>query len=235
MTNDKAVVLLSGGQDSATALLQALDDTSGGVVACVFVDYGQRHLVEGGCARWWCEHFSIPMVRLDLPVLRRHAISSLVLPGSTSAQHPQFPALPSSFVPFRNVYLLTAAASVAVELGSRIVYAGMCMTDYSGYPDCRAPFIGALSATLTLALDSGSFEIRTPIMHLTKAQTFFLAEHHGHLDAILEHTHTCYEGDREHRHAWGYGCSRCPACKIRAEGYNEYLREHAAVHARAPA
>ena len=132
--------------------------------------------------------------------------------------------LPTSYVPGRNIFFLTAAAALAYRRGIRDLVGGMCETDYSGYPDCRDETIKAVNCALDLGMAT-HFTIHTPLMRLDKARTWKLAEELGGralLDLIVEETVTCYEGDRTHRHAWGYGCSRCPACALRARGYERY-------------
>lgn len=132
--------------------------------------------------------------------------------------------LPSTFVPGRNLVFLTFAGAVAYRRGLDALIGGMCETDFSGYPDCRRDTINAVSHMLTLGLDRSS-PIETPLMYLDKAQTWALADELGGqklVDLIVEETHTCYLGDRTHRHAWGYGCGTCPACELRARGWEKW-------------
>lgn len=133
--------------------------------------------------------------------------------------------LPTTFVPGRNLVFLTVAAAVAYRRGIDTLVGGMCETDYSGYPDCRRETLDAQEKALSLGLDR-SINVETPLMYLDKAQTWALAEELGGLglvDLIIEHSHTCYEGDRSQRHAWGYGCAKCPACALRARGFEQWL------------
>jgi 7-cyano-7-deazaguanine synthase len=133
--------------------------------------------------------------------------------------------LPTSFVPARNVLFLAAAAALAYRRGSRDLVGGMCETDYSGYPDCRDETMRSVAQTLSLALDR-PIVIHTPLMWIDKAETWRLAETLGgkaFVDLIVEETVTCYEGDRAHRHDWGYGCGTCPACELRAKGWAKYV------------
>jgi 7-cyano-7-deazaguanine synthase len=137
----------------------------------------------------------------------------------TTAIDPQTD-LPQTFVPGRNLIFLSLAAALAYSRGIRDLAGGMCEADYSGYPDCRREFIDSSERSISLALDA-RFRIHTPLMHLTKAQTWLLAQELGALDLVLEHSHTCYAGDRITRHAWGFGCGQCAACQLRAQGYHQ--------------
>ena len=132
--------------------------------------------------------------------------------------------LPNTFVPGRNLVFFAIAAAHAYRQGIGVMVGGMCETDYSGYPDCRRDTIDAMQQTLTLGLGRAT-AIETPLMYLTKAQTWSLAHDLGGdalVDVIREQTHTCYEGDRTHHHDWGYGCGACPACELRAKGWDEW-------------
>ena len=132
--------------------------------------------------------------------------------------------LPNTFVPGRNLVFLTFAAALAYRRGIVHIVGGMCETDYSGYPDCRDDTIKAMQLALTLGMDR-RFVIHTPLMWIDKAATFALAQEVGGaplIELLLAETHTCYLGDREHRHAWGFGCGECPACRLRAEGYAKW-------------
>jgi 7-cyano-7-deazaguanine synthase len=129
--------------------------------------------------------------------------------------------LPTTFVPGRNLLFLTVAAALAYRRNLRHIVGGMCETDYSGYPDCRDDTVKAMQLALNLGMDS-RFVLHTPLMWLDKAATFAMAERFGILDVTLEQTHTCYRGDRTHRHPWGYGCNDCPACHLRADGWARF-------------
>jgi 7-cyano-7-deazaguanine synthase len=129
--------------------------------------------------------------------------------------------LPSSFVPNRNQLFITLAHSYAQKIGAETLVTGVCQTDYSGYPDCRQEFIFDIQKATNLGSDS-KIVIRTPLMHLTKAETFELAKKENCLNDVLEHSHTCYNGNRDKLHSWGYGCDDCPACELRKKGYNEF-------------
>jgi 7-cyano-7-deazaguanine synthase len=226
MPASRALVLFSGGQDSTTCLAWALDRYA--QVDTVAFDYGQRHRIELDCRRAVLQQIraSFPAwaARLgeghliDLTVLKSLGDSALT---SERAIELQANGLPTSFVPGRNLFFLTAAAVLAYRSGTTVLVGGMCETDYSGYPDCRAPTIAAMQQALVLGLDA-PIEIATPLMHLDKAQTWALAHTLGG-DALValieEHTHTCYLGERGVRQAWGYGCGQCPACALRARGH----------------
>jgi len=229
-----ALVLFSGGQDSATCLAWALERYDR--VETVGFDYGQRHAVEmdarlkvragmaavlpGLADRLGPDHV------IDLAGFG--AISETAL-TSERAIEIDARGLPTTFVPGRNLVFLTYAAALADRRGLQVLVGGMCETDFSGYPDCRRDTIDAMQQALSLGLDK-PVPIETPLMWLTKAQTWALADRLGGqalVDLIVEDSHTCYLGDRTHRHDWGYGCGHCPACDLRAAGYAEWIGEAA--------
>jgi 7-cyano-7-deazaguanine synthase len=231
----KALVLFSGGQDSATCLAWALERYAH--VETMGFHYGQRHAVELACRQVVLERlreqFPAWSTRLgadhmlDLSLLGQISDTAL-----TQEQEITFKAsgLPSTFVPGRNLLFLTFAAAVAYRRGLSVLVGGMCETDYSGYPDCRDDTLKSLQVTLGLGLDT-RLVIETPLMWLDKAATWRLAQQLGGQDLvslILEETHTCYMGDRSHRHAWGYGCDSCPACDLRRKGYEIFNAAEAA-------
>lgn len=218
----KAIVVLSGGQDSVTCLLWALSVFPDGVEAITF-DYGQRHAIEISVAKMVCRELGVRQHLVDLSHIGQVSASALIKEqgGDVRNQHALNPELPASFVPNRNAMMLTAAHALAQTTGAKHLVAGMCQTDYSGYPDCREGFIAALNA----ALDMGAAKrviIHTPLMHLSKADTWHLAYLCGSTDFVVENSHTCYNGDRSVRNSWGYGCGECPACVLRAKGWNEF-------------
>ena len=225
----RALVLLSGGQDSTTCLAWALELYSR--VETIGFDYGQRHAVELACREKiragiaamkpaWGERLGADHM-IDASVLKslgETAMTHEVEIASTAA------GLPSTFVPGRNLLFLTLAGSLAVRRGINLLVGGMCETDFSGYPDCRATTIRSQEDTLRLGLDE-PMRIETPLMYVDKAGTWALAEDLGGqalVDLVVEDTHTCYLGDREHRHDWGYGCGTCPACELRAGGWDRW-------------
>ncbi len=225
----RALVLFSGGQDSTTCLAWALAQSARYErVDTVAFDYGQRHRIELDCRlavlRELRAAFPAWAARLgddhlvDLTVLKSLGDSALT---SERAIELQANGLPSTFVPGRNLFFLTAAAALAYRSGTTVLVGGMCETDYSGYPDCRAQTMQAMEQALSLGLDA-ALSIETPLMQLDKAETWALAHQLGG-DALValieEHTHTCYLGERGLRRAWGYGCGKCPACALRARGH----------------
>lgn len=218
----RAVVLFSGGQDSTTCLYWAKEQFE--EVLTLGFDYGQRHRVELDQATKIAEMAGVPFTVLDLKGLLGN--SALMEPGGDlNAAHPDSSDLPASFVPGRNLLFLSVAASYAFNHQCTNLVGGMCQTDFSGYPDCRRSFVDSLELTLEQALDQ-RMRIHTPLMYLDKADTFKLAEDLGVLDIILEHTHTDYEGDRSHRHEWGYGSETNPASRLRARGWEEFQKRY---------
>jgi 7-cyano-7-deazaguanine synthase len=220
-----ALVLLSGGQDSSTCLFWALDAGRGGFapVEALAFDYGQRHRVELNQARVVAELAGVSVTVLDLRDSLGASVAgatALTGAGDVSAAHHLAPAVPASFVPGRNAVFLAHAAAFAFARGIRDIVFGASQTDYSGYPDCREAFVHSTAASLGLALDT-ELRIHTPLMHLSKAETWRLANEMGVLDVIVEHTHTDYHGDRSERHPWGYGKLDNPASVLRARGWEE--------------
>lgn len=227
-----ALVLFSGGQDSATCLAWALDRYER--VETVGFDYGQRHDVElqarqdvrGQMADLnpvWAQRLGDDHV-VDLSGYGAIAESALTADREIEMQAN---GLPSTFVPGRNLVFLTVASALAYRRGLEDLVGGMCETDYSGYPDCRRDTLDALQTALTLGLDT-PVHVETPLMHLDKAQTWALAETLGGralVELIRNATHTCYRGERETLHAWGYGCGTCPACELRASGWMAWAGE----------
>ena len=235
MSADSAFVLFSGGQDSTTCLVWALARFAR--VETVGFEYGQRHASELSARQkirtrlknefpQWQDVLGEDFV-LPLQVLPAIGGSAL-LAGSPDQTFDALPnGLPASFVPGRNLLFLTAAAALAYRRDVRNLVGGMCETDFSGYPDCRAQSIEAMGRALNLGMDA-EFIIHTPLMHMDKRATWLLAEQLGGkplVNLIIEDTVSCYEGDRERRHGWGYGCGRCPACRLRAAGYERYVSE----------
>ncbi|HZR61704.1 MAG TPA: 7-cyano-7-deazaguanine synthase QueC [Xanthobacteraceae bacterium] len=223
---DAALVLFSGGQDSTVCLAWALERF--GRVESVGFDYRQRHAVELAVR---------PRIRALLPaiaepwrtrlgddhVIRIDALAEMSDTALTRDMAIEMSAsgLPTTFVPGRNLIFLSFAAALAYRRGIRHLVAGMCETDFSGYPDCRDDTVKAMQVALSLGLDR-RVTIHTPLMWIDKAGTFALAQAIGGaplVDLLLAETHTCYLGDREHRHDWGFGCGECPACRLRAEGF----------------
>lgn len=225
-----ALVLFSGGQDSTTCLLWARAWFE--QVHAVAFDYGQRHAVELEQASAIAARLGVPLtlLPLTLPSAGQSSLTNatLSLPtelvGEAGLEPSRISELPSTFVPGRNLFFLTSAGALAYTLGVGDLVTGVCQTDYSGYPDCRAPFVAAAQQALSLAMDR-PFTLHTPLMALDKAQTWLLAEALGGLELVVEASHTCYAGDRATRHAWGYGCGQCAACQLRARGYHQAFPE----------
>jgi 7-cyano-7-deazaguanine synthase len=230
VAEDRALVLFSGGQDSATCLAWALARFAH--VETIGFDYGQRHRVEmavrpvfirGLQARFpdWAARLGEDRV-VDAGVIG--ALSETALTRETEIAM-QAGGLPNTFVPGRNILFLTLAAAVAYRRDIKHIVTGVCETDYSGYPDCRDDTIKALQVALTLGMDR-RFVLHTPLMWIDKAATWRLAEDlggEGLVTLINRETHSCYRGDRSTLHDWGYGCGDCPACALRAEGWRRYV------------
>lgn len=226
----KALVLFSGGQDSTACLAWALDRYA--EVETLGFDYGQRHRIELDCRQTvrreiaakfpaWGAKLGEDHV-LDLSLLGQISDTALT---SERAIELQANGLPNTFVPGRNLLFLTFAATLAYRRGASVLVGGMCETDFSGYPDCRDNTLKALQVALSLGLDT-PMTLETPLMFITKAETWALTQRLGGpaLNALIaEHTHTCYLGERGQRHDWGYGCGHCPACELRARGYQEFV------------
>ena len=226
----RALVLFSGGQDSTACLAWALDRYSH--VETIGFDDGQRHAVELECrlhvraalhGRFprWAGRLGDDHL-LDLTLLGQIAETA-----RTDARATEMDAqgLPDHFVPGRNLLFFNFAAAVAYRRGLSVLVGGMGETDFSDYPDCRDNSLRALQVAISLGLDT-PMTLATPLMWLDKAQTWALAEQLGGeplIDLIVEHTHSCYLGDRAHRHAWGYGCGLCPACDRRRKGFDAWL------------
>jgi 7-cyano-7-deazaguanine synthase len=226
-----ALVLFSGGQDSATCLAWALHRYQH--VETIGFNYGQRHAVELACRKTFIDGLRAAYPAWEARLGEDHLLDMSLLgeisdTALTQAKAIEFgeSGLPSTFVPGRNLLFLTFAAAVAYRRGLSVLVGGMCETDYSGYPDCRDDTLKALQVTLSLGLDT-RMVVETPLMWIDKAATWRLAEALGGgglVDLMLEDTHTCYLGDRSRRHAWGYGCGTCPACELRRAGFEGYVK-----------
>ena len=216
-----ALVVLSGGQDSATCLGIALNEND--KVSAIAFDYGQRHKVELQCAKKLCKKHKVDLKIVKLDFMKTLVTSALTTEDEeVDAAHPDKSNLPASFVPNRNALFLTLAHAYAQEIGAVNVYTGVCQTDYSGYPDCRDVFIRNMQRTLNDGYETTVY-FRTPMMFIDKAETFQLAEDFDFLEDVIELSHTCYNGDRDKKHDWGYGCGQCPACKLREAGYEKFI------------
>jgi len=228
-TQTRAMVLFSGGQDSTVCLAWALSNYT--YVETIGFDYGQRHAVEldvrlpirrklaADFPQWQnrlgCDHV------LDMKTLG--AITQTAMTRDVEIKLEKS-GLPNTFVPGRNLMFFTYAATLGHRRDIFTLVGGMCETDYSGYPDCRDATLQSLAKTLSLGTDT-TYKIETPLMWLDKSQTWALAQELGAsrlIELIIEHTHSCYKGERGLRHEWGYGCNACPACQLRANGYRKW-------------
>lgn len=228
-TKDGALVLFSGGQDSTTCVAWAL--TRYARVETVGFDYGQRHHVElevrpavlqglRALSPQWAQGLGADHM-IDLQVLGQVSDTALTREVEIGMQAN---GLPNTFVPGRNLLFLTLAAALAYRRGLEVLVGGMCETDYSGYPDCRNDTMQAMQQALRLGMDTG-ISIETPLMWLDKAQTWALAQELGGdplVELVRSGTHTCYLGERGALHPWGHGCGHCPACELRARGYENW-------------
>lgn len=230
--DETALVLFSGGQDSTVCLAWALQRFAR--VETVGFDYGQRHRVEldlrpriraavaGLDPAWAARLGEDHLIRLDaLGEMSETALTREV--GIEMAEG----GLPTTFVPGRNLIFFVFAGALAYRRGARHLVAGMCETDYSGYPDCRDDTVKAVQLALSLGMDR-RFVLHTPLMWIDKADTFALAHGIGGealLGVVVEETHSCYLGERALRHDWGYGCGDCPACRLRAAGWARFVKD----------
>lgn len=229
-TSEGALVLFSGGQDSTVSLAWAL--TRFPRVETIGFEYGQRHGIEMTMRPGILERLRALDPKWKTRLGEDHVvnidslgqISETALTRTTQIEMTAS-GLPSTFVPGRNLVFFAFAGAVAYRRGLKHIVAGMCETDYSGYPDCRDDTIKAMQLALSLGMDR-RFVLHTPLMWIDKAATFELAERIGGkalADLVIEQTHSCYMGDRANKFEWGYGCGKCPACQLRAGGYEKYM------------
>lgn len=217
---DKALVVLSGGQDSTTCLYWALQKFGAGKVSALTFDYGQRHRIELDCARTVAAAAGVS--HTILPIDTFAALGGNSLTDAKIGVEAASEGLPNTFVPGRNIIFLSFAAAFAYQKGIKNLVTGVAQTDYSGYPDCREETIAALERTISLGMDT-EITIHTPLMHLSKKETVELARELGALAAMAD-THSCYEGQRP-------PCGACPACLLRAKGFAEAgVRDPLLVH-----
>lgn len=219
----RAVVVFSGGQDSTTCLIQALKNYD--EVHCITFDYGQRHRAEIEVAAKLSQALGATAHKtLDVTLLNELAISSLTrdnipVPGFAESEESD---IPNTFVPGRNILFLTLAAIYAYQVQAEALITGVCETDFSGYPDCRDEFVKTLNSAVSAGL-ARDIRFETPLMWLTKAETWALADYYGHLDTVRQQTLTCYQGIQ------GDGCGECAACHLRANGLEQYQQDQATI------
>lgn len=220
---NKAVVVFSGGQDSTTCLVQALNEYD--EVHAITFDYGQRHRLEIEVAQQLAADLGVKAHKvMDVTLLNELAISSLTRDDIPVSNELQANGLPNSFVPGRNILFLTLAGIYAYQIGADTVITGVCETDFSGYPDCRDDFVKAMNSALVKGMDK-ALTIKTPLMWLNKAETWALADQNKALQLVREKTLTCYNG------VIGDGCGDCPSCHLRKAGLDDYLNNQPLVMA----
>lgn len=221
-----AIVVLSGGQDSCTCAYLAAQAHDRIIPVCF--EYGQNHVSELRSADWICRDLGVRPIIINAKEIFRHQKGCSLIPGAPAEnidiheeQLEDGTRVPSTFVQGRNAFFLTTAFILALASGAEYIYTGVSQADYSGYPDCREAFIQKMQDALNTGYGS-SIQIKTPLMDLSKAETFLLANYLGVLGIIVRRTTTCYRAC-EDEHGWGNGCGECPACQLRIKGYNEYL------------
>lgn len=208
----QALVIFSGGQDSTTCLFQAIAEYGATNVQVITFAYGQRHAIELERAAWIAKDLGVKQTVLDLSLISSITHNALM---DNTATIDVSGSLPNTFVDGRNALFLLYAGIYAKSQNIRDIFVGVCETDFSGYPDCRDVFVKSMNVTLNLAM-AYDFNIRTPLMYLTKKETWALADKLGAFDYIRQHTHTCYLGVEG-------GCHECPSCILREKGLAEYL------------
>lgn len=217
LDKDKALVVFSGGQDSTTCMFYAMEYYK--EVELVTFEYGQRHASEIDVAKNIASAHGLKHHVIDMSVLAQLSPNALTHHDMEISSDRD---MPNTFVPARNMLFLSFATAIAYQVGAKTIITGVCETDFSGYPDCRDVFVKSMNVTANLAMDE-SFIIATPLMWLDKKETWALADSFGKLEYIRAHTLTCYEG------VIGDGCGKCPACALRQNGLDEYLKEKGEV------
>lgn len=217
--NNRALVIHSGGQDSSTCLFWAKKMFK--EVQAIIFEYGQKNKVEVECAIQLCIKEKIRFIIVDMSFLSSLSNSAFVTNGEVNAKNNK--GYSDAFVPNRNQLFITLAHTYAQMLGYDNIVTGISQEGESGFPDCRSSFVKILEANTNTGSNS-NIKIHTPVMFRNKGEIFALAKDLGCLDIIIKETHTCYEGNRDILHEWGYGCGRCLACKGRKKGYNEFLK-----------
>jgi len=220
--NNKAVVIFSGGMDSTVCLGYALKTFS--EVETITFGYGQKHSVEIEQAKIIAEKLGVKFNFVDITFMQNIVESALTSNGDITGKHSKNKNLPAAFVPNRNAMFITIAHAYAQKIGFDNLVIGACQTDEGGYPDCRQSFMDSIQNTLNMGAESNII-IHAPLMYLTKADTFRMGRDADVLDIVLEDSHTCYNGNRELRFDWGYGCGTCPNCKLRKEGWETFTKK----------
>lgn len=214
----KSLVIFSGGQDSTTCLAWAKNNYQ--QVEAVSFFYNQKHSIELEKSEKICKILNIKQYFIDINFFSSIVNSALVSNENVNKIHQDNQNLPASFVPNRNALFITISHALAQKIKAQDLIVGTCQTDYSGYPDCRREFIDKIEEALNLGSDS-NIKIITPLMFLTKAETFTFAETNNCLDLVLNHSHTCYNGSQV-KNDWGFGCGDCPACILRKKGFYDF-------------
>ncbi|MFQ1017847.1 7-cyano-7-deazaguanine synthase QueC [Gilliamella sp. BG7] len=216
MQTRKALVIFSGGQDSTTCLLQAIADYGRENVQAISFRYGQRHAIELEKAKWIADDLGIKQTVIDTSVIKQTTNNALI-DDAQEIKAAQDGDYPNTFVDGRNMLFLLLAGCHAKQQGISDIIIGVCETDFSGYPDCRDVFIKSMNVSMNLAMDY-AFNLITPLMYLTKAQTWEMADKLDYLDYVQKNTHTCYYGVEG-------GCGKCPSCLLRNKGLQEYMAQ----------
>lgn len=214
----KSLVIFSGGQDSTTCLAWAKNNYQ--QVEAVSFFYNQKHSIELEKSEKICKILNVKQYFIDINFFSSIVNSALVSNENVNKMHQDNQNLPASFVPNRNALFITISHALAQKIKAQDLIVGTCQTDYSGYPDCRREFIDKIEEALNLGSDS-NIKIITPLMFLTKAETFTFAEANNCLDLVLNHSHTCYNGSQV-KNDWGFGCGDCPACILRKKGFYDF-------------
>jgi len=210
----KALVIFSGGQDSSTCLINALQQYD--EVQVITFKYGQKHVIEIDKAIEIAKHFDVKQTIIDLELMK-DITSNALMNADMQINYEEGEYIPNTFVDGRNAIFILLAAIYAKSQDIKDIIVGVCETDFSGYPDCRHVFVKSMNVTINLAMDY-NFNVIAPLMYLTKKETWALADELGYLEYVRDNTHTCYEGIIG-------GCGVCPSCILRNKGYDEYMQE----------
>jgi len=226
---NSAVVILSGGQDSVTCLYWAKRQFD--KVEAITFNYGQKHSVELVQSQKICKVEGVKQTIVDISFLGTIVDSALTSNKDVNEKTER--GVPASFVPNRNQLFITLAHAYAQKIGATNLVTGVCQTDYSGYADCRQEYIDSIEKATNLGSfgkeylakkETPAIKIHTPLMNLSKKEIWALAAQLCCLEIVRTESHTCYNGNREKLNDWGFGCDACPACELRKNGYNEYVK-----------